>query len=698
MALIGALLLAGALALGGGGALLAWGLFGLARWPLRVAALAGLYLLPGLALLRLLWPRDRALALASRLALALGLSVALPPLLLLLFHLIRLPWGAGATWAYLLISLVINCGFWISDRRASPQSPIPNPQSLNGVELALLGISLAALLVRLYVVRDLPVGLLGDSYHHTLIAQLLVDNGGLFSSWQPYAPLSTFTYHFGFHANVAFVHYVTGMDLLQSLLWVGQILNAMPVSLVFALALALGERPWAGVWAALILGFASTLPAYFVNWGRYTQLTGQVVMLTALVCWVNLFDCRLQIADCRLSGKSIIYYLQSAIPWRRLLLTTLVTAALVLTHYLIAALAALLIGSYLIGVILTRRSWPLAGVLLLRAGLAGALALLLVASWLLNVVGGHLVRNATSMVAGTARSAVELSKLEPLVPQYIGGIVLVCGLAGLLAALWRREWRVALLAVWCVLLVIAVVPYMVGLPGAGLIDALTSLGTLYVPAALLAGYALALAQQRGVALLDALHAPPGLGAALLGALLLLVIASNTGWQTHVVTGETALVVDADMAAMQWIRASTPADARFAINSFPAYAGTLAAGTDAGWWIPLLARRAVMLPPLTYGGEQGEQADYHLSVNALVRKLRGRTLTDSTALSVDLSRPVALKTLDANKIDYVYIGAHPFPGPNSADWIDPAKLRASPFFRLVYERDGVEIFQFLKGPK
>ncbi len=294
VALIGALLLAGALALGGSSALLVWGLLGLACWPLRVAALAGLYLLPGLALLRLLWPPAHALTLPARLALALGLSAALPPLLLLLFHIIRLPWGAGATWVYLLLSLVVWLGLAIRDRRLGKRSSISDLQflisNINGASLALLGICLAALLVRLYVVRELPVGLLGDSYHHTLIAQLLVDNRGLFSSWQPYAPLSTFTYHFGFHANVAFVHYVTGLDLPQSLIWTGQIMNAMPVPLVFALMLALGGRPWAGVWAALIVGFASPLPAYFVNWGRYTQLTGQVMMLAALVCWITLLE------------------------------------------------------------------------------------------------------------------------------------------------------------------------------------------------------------------------------------------------------------------------------------------------------------------------------------------------------------------------------------------------------------------------
>jgi hypothetical protein len=702
VALIGALLLAGALALGGGGAFLMWSLIGLGRWPGRVAALAGLYLLPGLALLRLLWPRDRALVLPVRLAMALGLSVALPPLLLLLFHLIRLPWGAAATWVYLLLSLLIYFGFWILDFRAEKQPKIQNLKSKTSLDqagLALLGISLGALLVRLYAVRDLPTGLLGDSYHHTLMAQLLVDNSGIFSSWQPYAPLSTFTYHFGFHANVAFVHYVTGMDLPQSLLWAGQIINAIIVPLVFALALALGGPLWAGVWAALIVGFASNLPAYFVNWGRYTQLTGQVVMIVALVCWIALAErTKDEGRTTKDTPRHFVFRQFDTQLGKLLVLTALATAALILTHYLVTALAALMIGSYLIGVLIARRSWRIMRDVMLLAAPAALLALLLVLPWLLNVVGGHLVRNANSFVAGTAQSAVQLSQLEPLVPKYIGGAVLVCALAGLLVALWRREWRMALLAVWCALLVIAVVPYLVGLPGTGIIDTLTSLGTLYLPVALLAGYMLAMAQQFGAALLARLHAPQPIGAALVAAPLLLAIASNTGWQTRIVSGDTALVMDADMAAMQWIRENTPADSRFVINSFPAYAGTLAAGTDAGWWIPLLAHRAATLPPLNYGSEKGERSDYQRGVNALAKKLRGRDLTDPTPLSIDLSRPVALKTLDSNEIDYVYIGAHPYPGHASADWFDTAKLRASPFFRLVYERDGVEIFQFLKGPK
>ncbi len=84
LALIGALLLAGALALGGGGALFVWLAAGLPRWAGPGLAVALLYSTPGLLLLRALWPLGRALGVAERLALAIGLSTALPPLLLLL--------------------------------------------------------------------------------------------------------------------------------------------------------------------------------------------------------------------------------------------------------------------------------------------------------------------------------------------------------------------------------------------------------------------------------------------------------------------------------------------------------------------------------------------------------------------------------------------------------------------------------------
>ncbi|HZG69144.1 MAG TPA: hypothetical protein VEZ12_20595, partial [Herpetosiphonaceae bacterium] len=199
------------------------------------AVIVALYLIPGLALLRLCW-RGRTITFSERLALAWGIGIALPPLLLELAHLVRLPWTRGATFGY--VGLMILLLVWRRDssrlvprneRSGSAGSRLAAgedsrrgwPTYVDGLLLA--GLILVALLVRMFMVRDLPVGMWGDSYHHTMIAQLLVDQRGLFASWEPYAPLVTFTYHFGFHANVVFWHWLSGIPVSASLIVVGQV-------------------------------------------------------------------------------------------------------------------------------------------------------------------------------------------------------------------------------------------------------------------------------------------------------------------------------------------------------------------------------------------------------------------------------------------------------------------------------------------
>src|SRR5262245_35857058 len=184
-----------------------------------VASAAALCVVPGLALLRLLWP-DAALAWPERLAVAWGVGAALPPLLLSLAHVAGLPWGRWATSAYLLLALALL--ILLAARRAAPASGQRGRAAVERVTprhgFLFLGLLLLALLARLYTSRDLLAGANVDNHHHTLIVQLLVDHGGLFTSWEPYAPLATFTYHYGFHANVAFFHWLTGIPVTLSLL------------------------------------------------------------------------------------------------------------------------------------------------------------------------------------------------------------------------------------------------------------------------------------------------------------------------------------------------------------------------------------------------------------------------------------------------------------------------------------------------
>jgi hypothetical protein len=254
-------------------------------WTILVAA--AMWLLPGLALLRLLW-RGRSLTWLERIPLALAGGIALIPLLLEITHLVHLAANTWTIGTYVLTAAVV--GFFPGRRTSWRQTLKIDRRRISAAAWPafwLTGIAALTLIQRLYIVRDLPVGMWGDSYQHTLMTQLIVDNGGLFSSWSPYAALATFTYHFGFHANAAFFQWLSGQPVTRSVVIIGQLLNVMTVPLAYLLTVWLSRNRTAGLWAALITGFINIQPAYFFNWGRYTQLAGMVVLPGVLIAWMQ---------------------------------------------------------------------------------------------------------------------------------------------------------------------------------------------------------------------------------------------------------------------------------------------------------------------------------------------------------------------------------------------------------------------------
>jgi hypothetical protein len=667
----------------------------LARWrpDWLLTTLIGvlLFFAPGYLLLLLLWPRSRLLDGVSRMALALSVSVALPPLLLLLTSTIGLPWNSSTTWIWLIFCLLASVVLQrLAEQKhnsTTPRSAIQPATNETLAGWALLGIALAALLMRLYVVRDLPTGLFGDSYHHTLIAQLLVNHQGLFRSWEPYAPLTTFTYHFGFHANVAFFHWLTGISVVQSVIVVGQILNAAAVLLAFALARMLGGSAWHGVWAAALTGFAMSIPGFYVNWGRYTQLTGQIVLVSVLASWIGLAQ------QLDTSTDRLLPTLRHN--WRLIVLAGMVTATLILTHYLVTMLAALFIASYLVVWLVVRRSGWLIWRLAWASLLAAIIALLLTSPWLINIANGYLTRNASGFVNGQVETAriASYASLPLLTPIYANGWVLAGAMLGMLIAGWQRRWEPLIPVVWSIMLVVAVSPQVVGLPGAGIIDNVTGISALYLTLPLLCGYALAslatmLSQVRGIA---KYQLPTWLSlCGVLGILLL-----GTPQQSTIIRNTTQLVSQADMAAMEWIRANTPPDARFLINSFPAYGGNLVVGNDAGWWIPLLAARQTHIPTITYGSERGATPSYGDSLNRFAAELRGLPLTNAQPVVIDLTTREARALLKAARIRYIYNGAVSSPAIAATDHFNRDALRSSRSFRRVYNAGNVEIFELIE---
>jgi hypothetical protein len=138
--------------------------------------------------------------------------------------------------------------------------------------------------------------------------------------------------------------------------------------------------------------------------------------------------------------------------------------------------------------------------------------------------------------------------------------------------------------------------------------------------------------------------------------------------------------------MAWIRENTPEDARFLVNSFFAYGGSVVVGSDGGWWLPFMTGRANTVPPLNYGTEQGPQPDYREWVNDLTRQIQGMGMDD----------PATLTMLRERGITHVYIGQQQgrvnYSGP---DVLDPEALLRSARYRLVYYQDRVWVFEVVR---
>lgn len=644
----------------------------LGAWLPLVLALALLCLLPGLALLHTFLPAPLP-AWPVRLGLAWGLGVALLPLIVGLAWPLGIAWGRTAVWIYLALAALVLV--WRAARRTDAESRKILRRSGAPLEHGLLALVLVATLIaRLLAVRAQLVGANVDSYHHTLIVQLLLDNQGLFTSWAPYAPLETFSYHYGFHALAASAVWLTGASAADATLLACQLLLAATPLAAYTLAHRMCG-PRAALWAALAVGLLNVQPAMYAFWGRATYVTGHLILAAVLVLWVDLVEH----ARARVGAGLII-------------LTILATAGLALTHYQVALYAAIFVAIAL-ALQFARPALTRADLLRTagRALLAGTGAICLALPWAIHALGGNQDRNAANNASVTAGATFAGVALPPIVPQYLGAPFLLLAAIGLLLAARRRDRLVLLLGLWLLLTPLAAVPYVFGLPGTAQIEPDVALLALYVTALPLAASSVAAAQE-WIEQRTARLAP-----LVVIALVIVGVLGGVAWQRDIVPTYVQQVTAADAAAFAWLRDNTATDARFAVQAHPIYGGVIPVGVDAGWWLPLLANRAVTIPPLTWGSERCTVPDCERAMWRYLGELRGRKLSDPRGMAVDLTREDALAELRLVGVTHIYAGAMLMQGPGTlptADYFDREKLRASSAFRQIYAADGVEIFVLL----
>lgn len=655
-----------------------------------------LFILPGWSILSLTVRRFGAFSFGEKLGAGAGVSVALYPLILVWTDFAAVYPGQWIIWLVLafdaLFVLLALVRFVRGGREAR------RSVSLTWDNLALIILIGLLLFTRLWAVRTLPSPLGLDSVQHGAITRLIMDNGGLFQSWMPYTPYRTFTMHFGFHSLAAMFSWLSGKDVLQSILLVGQVINVLAVLALYPLAVAVsGGKRWAGVGAVLAGGLLSPMPAFYVNWGRYPQLAGMLLLPLAL--WFLI-----QALESRKNAPVMV------------IMAGLTLASMFLSYYRLPFFYVPFVLAWVICWAIAQRRWNLRPWLIIagRLVLIAGLALLLVSPWLGRLLDSRLNNEE---IHGTLTSAEAVrSEYEKWTGILFYAPVPLLAAAGLgaLAGLLRRSARQFAPVLWLVGLFLTVALALLNVPGADLMQSGAIMISIYAPLCLLAGNLLAAvrdwavldrAPARKLIPVSGEPAPEGASPAaspprrpdrrwkagdVVTALFVIVVASlSVSTMSEITNAKNhGFFTWADLRAMSWVSKNLPANARFWVES-QRFKETSAIGGDAGWWLPVITGRQANMPPqyalvMEYPNEPGYNDDV----------IRWTFALETT----NLNQPEGLAVLCEGGFNYVYLGQKIF-------YTDPLshhsfytfnELETSPYLRMRYREDSIAIYELLPG--
>ena len=431
-----------------------------------------------------------------------------------------------------------------------------------------------ALVWRFYQARELLLPNWVDSQHHYLIIKVILENGAVPETLAPYLE-GPFYYHFGYHAIAALFTVLSRLPIGDAMLIVGQFINAAVGLSVYALGKALW-RDWRPAAAAgLLVTFVTRMPAYYLSWGRYTLLTGLVLLPLTMGLGLNI--------------------LKKPRRKRDALSLALLTGGLLLSHYFGAALLASFLVILALTYIIPRLNKFSKAVKRLMPMVGGAVGgLLLAAPWLWRVVKFYphqasVNTNLPETLDGLFNVGDGSYLWQLLGPASNYWLLLVAGL-GLVVGLVRKK-KVGF-GLWSVIIALMSLPWGITIkpfrPDHFVIISFISVG-------LWAGYALwkaaeLLAKRFGKGWMSPV-------------LMLLAVGGWFGWSfplsSDIINPVTVLVTEEDIEALNWIRENTPEDARFYINTTHWQSGVYR-GVDGGGWILPYTGRWAIVPTVFYG--------------------------------------------------------------------------------------------------
>jgi hypothetical protein len=616
--------------------------------------LSFLLFIPGWVLLDMSTQRI-ALDIGEQIALSLGLSIAITPLVMVWSSVFGFKWSSASLWA---ISLVILLIFIWRIALAVTVTNIKGKltsihQNFSYSTLLLIAIFILSLFVRFAMVRDVVVPPWVDSVHHSLFTKKIIEMGGIPENYLPHIPIEGSKYHIGYHSLLASFVWLTGLEVPQGMLIFGQVMNAFSVFSVYLFSQVIVKDKRSSLIAALITGLLSLMPAYYVSWGRYTQLTGLLVLPTALY-WI---------ASNPSSDKRKF----------AIFLGGLSLSGLFLIHYRVAIFLACLVLAKWISIMYKKNlsKWKDLADSISTTVLIGLVFILLALPWLIPTMKEFVI--PLQFIWKSRHQEFQDIHWDYLTPVFGTGIMVTAILGLILGWIMRRKFSLSLI-IWVLLLIGVANPGYFHLPfPGGMINQSSVDIMLFMPLSVLSGFftsQVIILIQRILAnqvqfFRSTIFVIIGFLLAISGARLLL----------QSINPITILFKDQDRNGIKWISENIPLSETIVINPAPWGYG-LYMGQDAGFWISPMTNHRTIPPNVMYGLSLEEV----LAVNKYMEEIT--PLGESPRELWELFK--------RNDLQYIYIGSR-------GGILSPSSLVESNLFETLYHEGNNWVFKTIIDP-
>lgn len=607
--------------------------------------------------------------LIEQLILSIGLSMSIVPIIVLLYTTIGIRLTQiTAILTVITFLILLTCMMFIKYKN----TPLFRQNSISKEYLSyflLLVLFMASMCVRLIPIQSFIVPPGHDPQFHSIISQLIIEQEGIPRSYEPYAPLNSFSYPFGLHSIVVFFHFLTNEGIARLVLILSTVFNAMILLPVYLLVKKISNSNSNAMFSALLVGLVGRFPAGIIIHGKNAHITALVVLPIAILLLYYVFK----------TNKNIY-----------MLLASVSSAGLLLIHYRVFGFYLLFWASLLLcQLIHVLKKQERARSSLIKIFLTPMIGLIIVLPWLQNIfhrmysIPSDLLAPQQAELISTISFSSFIKIINPILNTN-GLCLCIFAILGLGIVLVRKKEEMYPFILWlfALLLFLTTIPLSLHIPGSNFINAGSIRITLFLPLSILAGYVInpfVDSDQKDINIgthRTTLHLRVF---AIIICFLIVCIALFSAIQVYSkysISKNNVLVSGQDLEAMEWINKNTPPNSIFWSHAYYWRGPNVILGSDAGYWIPILAHRPNAIPIIPYFGED-HPSDYFKKCEKLIE------LT-----SIRPSEKETLCLLKNLNISYIYIGKRIFGGPV----IDKQLLAEIPSYELVYQKDSVSIFK------